>query len=154
MMNHHVIWAESGYPNRNRTRSIVPSTVVTVALCAILDGCVMTGAAVHALPTGAGALPTKLTHAHNAGEILVSEGDGPNRPYTIVGDVRAWARSATGWSSNPTRADVDEALRDSAFKVGADAVIQVHYRMGRAGLAGIFPRGKMTGEGYAIVFKE
>jgi hypothetical protein len=26
--------------------------------------------------------------------------------------------------------------------------------MARAGLAGVFPRGKMTGEGYAIMFKE
>ena len=151
MMTYHAIGTTSSYPNPDRTHRIVPSAAVTVAVCAILGGCVMTGAAVHAVPSGGGTLPTKLAHAHNAGEILISEGDGPNRPYTIVGGVHAWARSTTGWSSNPTRADVDEALRASAFKVGADAVIQVHYQEARAG---IWPRGKMTGEGYAIAFKE
>jgi hypothetical protein len=114
----------------------------------VLSGCVVTGAAVH--PAGANNGTAELQHATNAAEILIREGDLKNRPYVVLGEISAWGRISNLLSSNPTRADVDEALRAQAAKMGADAVILVRYRSARTGLAS---RGKLTGEGRAIAFK-
>jgi hypothetical protein len=114
----------------------------------MLSGCVMTGAAV--LPSGVARVPGTAPHVSNAAEILISEGDIKDRPYVALGDISAWGRSVNLLSSSPTRADVDEALRIQAAKLGADAVILVRYRYARTGLAS---RGKLTGEGRAVVFK-
>ena len=112
-----------------------------------LSGCVLTGAAVH---PGSATVAVATPHLSNAAQILISENDLKDRPYVSLGDISAWARSVNLLSSNPTRADIDEALRVQAAKLGADAVIVVRYRYTRTGLAS---RGKLTGEGRAVVFK-
>jgi hypothetical protein len=113
-----------------------------------LSGCVVTGAAVH--PSGTANVVATPAHVSNAAEVLISESDIKDRSYVAVGDISAWGRSVNLLSSNPTRADVDEALRVQAAKLGADAVILVRYRYTRTGLAS---RGKLTGEGRAVAYK-
>jgi hypothetical protein len=114
----------------------------------MLSGCVVTGATMQA--PGAGQVPAPAAHAANAGAILISEGDLKERSYLVLGEISAWGRSFNLVSSNPTRADVDEALRAQAARLGADAVILVRYRSAKAGLAS---RGKLTAQGQAVVFK-
>ena len=119
------------------------------ALCS-LTGCVVTGAALHPA-TGMVVEPRATSNStKNAGEILISESNALSRPYVVIGNVRAWGRSLNLLSSNPTRADVDEALRAESAKLGADAVIAVRYHTSREGLRS---RGVMSAEGQAIQYK-
>jgi hypothetical protein len=114
----------------------------------MLTGCVVTGATGHhRAESGSTAAVPQVA---NPAGILISEMDWKEGPYLDLGEVSAWARSVNLLSSNPTRADVDEALRAAAAKRGADAVILVHYRSERTGLAS---RGKLTAVGRAVSFK-
>jgi hypothetical protein len=122
---------------------------VLLSLCAslLLSGCVMTGAEFAPTNGAASSLPAR---SHNPGEIKVTEAIDVGRPYKVIGKVDAYARSVNLSSSDPTRADIDEALRAEAAKRGADAVVLVSYETERAGLAS---RGKMSASGYAVAFK-
>lgn len=85
----------------------------------------------------------------NIGEIIISEGDKLNYPYRKIGQINAFARSVNLLSSDPTRSDIDEALRAEAAKIGADAIISVQYHTERQGLT---KRGHMLANGQAVVF--
>ena len=115
-----------------------------------LTGCVVTGATLH--PTTSMALDQRTTSGptKNPGNVLISESDVLSRPYIVLGNVGAWGRSLNLLSSNPTRADVDEALRAECAKLGADAVIAVRYHSSREGLRS---RGVLSAEGQAIQYK-
>src|SRR5262249_2722100 len=86
----------------------------------------------------------------NPGEIAILESGPANRPYRNSGRLAAMARAFNLLSSDPTREDVNEALRAKAAAMGADAVIGVRYRSEAAGFAS---RGLMIGEGEAISWK-
>ena len=117
------------------------------AVIASLAGCVVTGGSVRTVATG------ERIESHpirNAGDVaLYDEAAKPARPYTVVADINVWGRILTAVSSRPTRGDVDEVLRAKAAKLGADAVINVHYHTSSGG---VWPRGRMTATGQAVVF--
>lgn len=93
--------------------------------------------------------PALATTTKNAGDIAISE-KSTDKPHRVLGDVKAYGRSVNLLSSDPTRADLDEALRKEAAKQGADAVILVRYKTESAGLNS---KGKMVATGKAIAFK-
>ncbi|WP_448206293.1 hypothetical protein [Azospirillum sp. sgz302134] len=113
-----------------------------------LAGCVHTNASFRpeGVESAASAAPRKIK---SPDDVIIRETDVTNRPYRVIGVVEGYGRSITLLSSDPTRADVDEALRVEAARQGADAVIQVKYVTERTGLAS---RGLMTGTGRAVVF--
>jgi len=88
--------------------------------------------------------------SRNAGDIAIMEGGPANRPYRTIGRLVASARAFNLLTSDPTRADVDEALRAKAATMGADAVVGVRYRSEATGFAS---RGLMIGEGEAISWR-
>lgn len=120
------------------------------AVTVSLVGCVVTGGSVRNVETRAPAERIESRPSRNAGDVaLYDEATKPTRPYTVVADVNAWGRILTAVSSRPTRGDVDEVLRAKAAELGADAVINVHYHTSRGG---VWPRGRMTATGQAVVF--
>lgn len=85
------------------------------------------------------------------GEVVVTENDITDRPYTSLGDISVKVSKWTIFDPDPTRAQVAEALRVKAADMGADAVVLVRY--GTVGI-GFFSWGEMEGEGRAVVFKK
>ncbi len=122
-------------------------TTSGIAALLLLSACVYTGSDFN--KSNADPAAKAQSNSHNASEIIISEGSLADRPHRVLGKISAFGRSVNLLSSDPTREDVNEALRAEAAKQGADAVINVHYQSERTGLAS---RGKMSGTGDAIVF--
>jgi uncharacterized protein YbjQ (UPF0145 family) len=89
--------------------------------------------------------------AKTLGDVVVTENDITDRPYSSLGDVSVKVSKWTIFDADPTRAQVAEALRVKAADMGADAVVLVRY--GTVGM-GFFSWGEMEGEGRAVVFKK
>lgn len=115
----------------------------TCLLTLLLTGCVFTqGATYPAEATSAAAVPLR-----DAANIAVSCAPADDRRHIALGKVSGSATALNLVSSNPTRADVDEALRMQAARLGANAVVAVTYRFERTGLN---PRGRLLAEGSAV----
>jgi hypothetical protein len=130
----------------------VKSTLLlAIPLAMLLSGCgsystssvkPATGAAQGA-SASAGAMKTPA-------DILLTEGDITDRPYTVLGDVSVTVRKVTIFDSDPTKEKVGEALKEKAAKMGADAVVLARY--GTVGI-GFTSWGVMDGNGRAVVFQ-
>jgi hypothetical protein len=83
-------------------------------------------------------------------EILVTEADITDRPYTVIGDITVSVNKTTIFHPDPTQEMVKEALQKEAAGQGADAVILARY--GTVGIA-FFSWGSIEGKGRAIRFK-
>ena len=88
-------------------------------------------------------------HTSNVDGFIVTEGDVSDRPYTVLGTVAAKAGKLTWVSENPDRDKVDSKLRDKARKMGADAVVRVHYLPTGASM---MSWGGIKAEGLAVKF--
>ncbi|MGE4314270.1 MAG: hypothetical protein AB7E85_08390 [Pseudobdellovibrionaceae bacterium] len=84
-------------------------------------------------------------------DILVTDGDITNRSYESLGDITVTVNKTTIFNQDPTKADVDMALKEKAAKMGADAVIFARY--GQGGISA-FSWGSLEGKGRAIQFKD
>ena len=76
--------------------------------------------------------------------------DFKDRPYEVVGEVKAGVRKATVFSKSPDQAKIYRELWEKAEKLGADAVINAKY--GDAHVTA-FSWGKANATGTAIRFK-
>lgn len=85
----------------------------------------------------------------NPTSILVMEGDITDRAYTVLGDIKVTVNKTTIFNKDPSRALVDEELREKAAKMGANAVIMVRY--GTVGVS-MMSWGSLDGQGRAIKF--
>jgi uncharacterized protein YbjQ (UPF0145 family) len=81
--------------------------------------------------------------------VPVFAGDIADRPYRIIGEVRAGVRKGTMFSKPPSEAKVFRELWERAEKMGADAVI--HARYGNAHVTAL-SWGKTNATGTAISF--
>jgi len=117
-----------------------------ISMALLLSACVYTSADYKGQPISNVSQKTK-----NAGDIIISETKITGHHYRVVGDIEAYGRSVNLLSSNPTREDVNEALRAEATKQGADGVIHVKYQIEGAGLAS---RAIMKAHGQAVVFTD
>lgn len=117
----------------------------------LLAGCVVTHGSAEPSPSGSAGPAAAQGGRINPGSIEIVEGEPESRHYVVVGNVEASGRAFNLLSSNPTRADVDEALRAQAARLGADAVIDTRYRSERTGL---MSRGKLSGAGLAVRFAD
>ena len=75
--------------------------------------------------------------------------DIKDRPYEVVGQVKAGVRKATVFSKSPNQAKIYRELWERAEKLGADAVINASY--GDAHMTA-FSWGKANASGTAIRF--
>ena len=69
------------------------------------------------------------TYAHN-GPVTVTEGSLPDNGYTVISPIDVSIKKLTLFHANPTKEQADEALKDKARLIGADAVINVRYKSG------------------------
>lgn len=82
-------------------------------------------------------------------QIPILAGDIISRPYRSVGDIYVTMAKWTIFDTDPTHANINEALRKEAVAAGADAVVLTRY--GTAGI-GIFTYGQLEGRGRAIIY--
>jgi hypothetical protein len=75
--------------------------------------------------------------------------DIKDRPYVVVGQVKAGVRKATVFSKSPSQAKIYRELWERAEKLGADAVVNANY--GDAHMSA-FSWGKSNATGTAIRF--
>ena len=76
--------------------------------------------------------------------------DFKDRPYEVLGEVKAGVRKATVFSKSPDQKKIYNELWERAEKLGADAVINASY--GDAHVTA-FSWGKANAKGTAIKFK-
>ena len=76
--------------------------------------------------------------------------DIKDRPYEVIGEVKAGVRKATAFSKSPSQQKIYRELWERAEKLGADAVIKASY--GDAHVSA-FSWGKANATGTAIRFK-
>ena len=108
------------------------------------------------------ALSFTLSQTAYAGEkktyVMVNEDVGvpvfpydiKDRPYEVLGEVKAGVRKATVFSKSPSQAKIYRELWERAEKLGADAVVNASY--GDAHMTA-FSWGKANAMGTAIRFK-
>lgn len=108
------------------------------------------------------ALSFTLSQTAYAGEkktyVMVNEDVGvpvfpydiKDRPYEVLGEVKAGVRKATVFSKSPSQAKIYRELWERAEKLGADAVVNASY--GDAHMTA-FSWGKANATGTAVRFK-
>ena len=79
----------------------------------------------------------------------VTAGDVTDRPYRVLGEVRASVRKATVFSRSPSQAHVYRELWERAERLGADAVVHAAY--GEAHITAL-SWGARTATGQAVKF--
>ncbi len=82
-------------------------------------------------------------------KVALVEGDVKDRPYDAIADISIAARP-TLFSRVPAQEVLAQRLREEAGKLGADAVIYVHYDLLHGGAGKVTPPGA---SGRAVVFK-
>lgn len=70
-----------------------------------------------------------VVRAGSAAQVELSETSMPGRRYVRLGPVSARAHQTSLFPKTPAREQVQDALKAAAFKMGADAVIEVKYEM-------------------------
>ncbi len=83
-------------------------------------------------------------------QIVVMEGDITDKPYDVVRDLVVTVNKTTVFHPDPTQALAEEKLRESASKIGADAVIYAEYDPVTISL---FSWGSLEARGKAVKFK-
>lgn len=63
-------------------------------------------------------------------KVLIAEDSLPNRNYKEIGPIEVSVKKLTIFHADPTKEQANEALRERARIIGADAVINVTYKSG------------------------
>ena len=123
-----------------------PKQLMAILLCQTVSGCstYAMGDVKPLAQVGNGA-----RSATNSANIAITEGD-LTRPYETLGDVDVTVNKMTIVNHDPTRENVNAALRERAATLGADAIIFARY-----GTVGISPLswGSLEGKGRAVAFE-
>ncbi|WP_158743653.1 hypothetical protein [Acidisphaera sp. L21] len=81
--------------------------------------------------------------------IIVTPNDITDRRYQALGDIHVTVSKTTVFNSDPTEAKVEEALREKAADLGANAVVFARYGAVTMTLTSY---GAMEGAGRAVRF--
>lgn len=84
----------------------------------------------------------------SAAQIEITEADA-KRKYSSLGDITVSVNKTTVFHANPTRDLVNQALKEKAAELGADAVVLVRY--GEGGIS-MMSWGTLEGKGRAIKY--
>lgn len=82
-------------------------------------------------------------------KILITDTDVVDRKYRSLGDIAVTVNKTTIFNADPTPALVNDALKQRASDMGADAVILVRY--GKGGVS-FMSWGSLEGKGRAIKY--
>lgn len=93
--------------------------------------------------------PVQVTHAASPAQVELSEGPMTARRFVRVGPVNVKAHQTSLMPKVAPRERLQEALKAEAFRMGADAVIEVKYDMVNA----MFSRKGNTASGVAVKFE-
>ena len=118
---------------------MIKTAIVAVAACVSLN-------VAHAQTTAAA--PALSVTNEDVG-VPVFPYDITDRPYKVLGEVKAGVRKATVFSKSPSQKKIYEELWERARKLGADAVIKASY--GDSHVTA-FSWGKANATGVAIKF--
>lgn len=88
-------------------------------------------------------------HASVAEQVVLTEGDLAGRRYVSLGPVSVTVHQKSMFTKVSEMEQTQQALRAAALAKGADAVIQVKYKMTN----GQFSREGDTGGGIAVRFE-
>lgn len=122
--------------------SILACAAVLVAGCATWSHSTVDNA-----PKQSAAAPAARTPA---AQIAVMESDA-QRKYTSLGDITVTVNKTTVFHPAPTRELVNEALKQKAAELGADAVVLVRY--GSVGVS-LMSWGSLEGKGRAVKYAQ
>ena len=106
-------------------------------------------AAAPAAPALAKKSPRSFVVVNEKYGVPVFPGDIADRPYTVVGKVKAGVRKATVFSKDSSEGKIYRELWERAEKMGADAVINAKYGEAHVSLTSW---GKTNATGTAIKF--
>ena len=104
-----------------------------------------------AVQAGAAKAPRTFVVNNEAVGVPVFPNDITDRPYTVLGEVKAGVRKATVFSAEPSQEKIYRELWERADKLGADAVVKVTY--GDSHISAM-SWGKTNAVGIAIKFKD
>jgi len=126
--------------------------VVAAALLSLVAACGTRSSGSMEPTVGATAVTAPVNAAKTPiGDIIVTENDITDRRYVSLGDISAEVAKWTIFDRDPTREQVDAALRTQAAKLGADAVVLVRY--GTPGITAL-SWGALEGKGRAVAFEK
>ena len=130
----------------------LPVVVAAAFVLATAAACGTRSSGSAAPTTGAAGAPAAVPAAARTAtdQIVVTENDITDRRYVSLGDISVEVAKWTIFDKDPTREQVDAALRTQAAKLGADAVVLVRY--GTVGIAA-FSWGALDGKGRAVQFQ-
>lgn len=97
----------------------------------------------------AAAAPVAVVHAASAKEVELSDGSMPGRRFARLGPVSVTTHPTSMMMKVTPKEQAQEALKAAAFKLGADAVIEVKYQM----VNSTFSRKGNTASGIAVKFE-
>lgn len=118
---------------------------IVACTAVLLGGCATwSHSTVDSAPAAAGA-PAKAT---SAAQVQVLESDS-SRKYTSLGDITVTVNKTTVFHPAPTRELVNQALKEKAAEIGADAVVLVRY--GTVGVS-LMSWGSLEGKGRAVKY--
>ncbi|MCP4308734.1 MAG: hypothetical protein GY788_28440 [bacterium] len=100
-------------------------------------------------PPGAKSAVAASGNATPVDKIIVTEDDITDRPYRVLADLEVTVSKPGLLDSDPTPEMIDDALKEEAGKLGADAVVLVRY--GTVGV-GVWSWGELEGRGRAVQF--
>ena len=90
------------------------------------------------------------THHREPSQVFLTQGDIINRRYVVLGDISVSVSKYSLFDKDPTQASVNDALKEKAADLGADAVIFARY--GNVGIS-FSSWGTLDGNGRAVMFQ-
>ena len=93
--------------------------------------------------------PAAVLHVSSAAQVELSDTSMQARRYTRIGPVSVTTHPTSMFMKMTPREQAQEALKAAAFKLGADAVIEVKYQM----VNSTFSRKGNTASGIAVKFE-
>ncbi|RAU17207.1 hypothetical protein DN062_13625 [Nitrincola tibetensis] len=118
---------------------IKPLVLVTVLSVVTLSGC----ASYRVDSNIKSVQPVAVSAKEN---IIITEKTLPAGTFTLIGPIDVSVKKLTVFHKDPTREQANEALRERAISIGADAVMQVRYTSG----IGMTTWGYLDAEGKAV----
>lgn len=121
------------------------TAIAITALALSLGGCATwsTGSVDNARADAAPAAKTPIE------KIVITDNDVVDRKYNSLGDITVTVNKTTIFHPDPTPLLVNQALKEKASELGADAVVLVRY--GKGGVS-FMSWGSLEGKGRAIKF--
>lgn len=95
-------------------------------------------------------IPSAAISKESRSKVQISTDSLPGRRYKEVGPVEVSVKKLTIFHKDPTKEQADEALKEKAAAIAADAVVNVTYTSG----VGLTTWGYMDAKGTGVRFEE